>query len=63
MHPEAKVMVSTPPQDRPDERQSECLSKLRDEIAIVTKCIFGNEMKGLEIDHYRICWYVIPEGR
>jgi sarcosine oxidase/L-pipecolate oxidase len=59
-HAEAGLIISTPPPDRPDERQSECPRKLRDEIAIVTKGIFGKEFQGLEIDSYRICWCGIP---
>jgi sarcosine oxidase/L-pipecolate oxidase len=56
-HEASGSVISTPPTDKPDERQSECPKILRHEIASVMQGIFGKEVEGLEIESYRICWY------
>ena len=55
-HAESGRVISTPPLDQEDEGQPSTPQRLKDEIQIVMKGIWGRRAKCMEIDCYRICW-------
>lgn len=33
---------------------------LQKEVRTVIKHVYGKEVEGLEVENYRMCWYVVP---
>jgi sarcosine oxidase/L-pipecolate oxidase len=62
-HSASNQIISSPPHDKADERQSECPASLRREIAEVMSNIFGADGAELAIESYRICWDAITPNQ
>ena len=57
-HKSSAQPISTPPPDEPNEGQMDVPQSLKRGIQEVMTGCWGQQIEGMQIDSYRICWYV-----